>query len=831
MASFKRYIQNLPAITLENSLFLGDSLRPPITGQSPGLLSHDWVKVGTSKKAYRVETNPGDTLEYRFVPPASSGPWTVILRPLEGGVPPIRLQHTGYAHVSRVLDSPYGYIVLVQDANGGYLDVNECFFESVVVEGGTWTSRAVQLSPMLLSTDVLELEAQGNWTLEVATATGSYLNDDWSTSLPDAATILEKDVTGLQFRVSCGASASPEDEVTALVVHYSEAYATQPPSLPAKHEDSTLYQPRLRVLIDRLVNVTPFVTSFTGGSLGLIVPDNRYDALLLDTSSVTVELDGNPAFAGRITDVQRSEFATGIQYQLSCTALFELLAGKMDEDILGPDTDGDGKPELPFYDDGGYLSFVAENMPGLGAPPLFYPGRPWRPIEAWFQGGEGNSVRKLVQLDSDYDWYQLYSTQNQSVRGKLRDVANANLYDFASVGGYPAVLPMLPNEDKPLTEAATTVFNVTASGAYVPEARLFVPDYHYSPAGLPKSVSVSGLATTDGAELTDGEVEPIHWLHDEDGPKDEFKIETGRGLPAIFWFTDADGLAAVVSRSGIEISERIEFDWGGFGSWKGKYRLVEASENPDYVPGYGGEGIIGIEMDFESIPWSGLGSYTIRMSGYYLYSASGDRGEPPKAKAEGSFLPEWARYPKNLVLEMSEERQALPKDDEVVENSFLTSYYLPKDDTELAAWNNELTGAGRAAIYGKDEQGYYATLAGVKLHSRALSELADALALQRVLRVLSIELKYVGHPGLKKGDIFGIARRPAKGLYAAVEQVDYFMVLEDFSVNFTAGGEVSTSMQAGYVGTHYPLADETTRDVRAVSWQEPEAPIDEVLYF
>src|SRR5690606_24906702 len=123
---------------------------------------------------------------------------------------------------------------------------------------------------------------------------------------------------------------------------------------------------------------------------------------------------------------------------------------KMDSDILVGDLDANGKMELGFSDDGAYIAYVTSNMPGVGVRPIIYENHGFRPIEAWFQGNSANLNNRVIRLDADFDWYQIYTTQNQSVRGKLKDVANANFYEFTSIGGHPALVPMAREPKKSL---------------------------------------------------------------------------------------------------------------------------------------------------------------------------------------------------------------------------------------------------------------------------------------------------------------------------------------------------------------------------------------------
>ena len=834
MAQFKRIVQNFAELAEASTLVAANELRPNITGTNPGFI---YPPVAVSPGALNAELSVGNTsLAYLFAPLFGEAPY--ILRAvaqkhkdkaLDASRPTYEQELSGPEQGSLALDNRYSYVVNLTDVSGAKVPLDKVFFAGTSATGGTWTSKPIYLSSLLLSVDeVLPKATTVGWTFEYAPVSGADASFPFKPYLPGRPQILHENITGLRIRATYTGS-DVRANLYSLVVSYSEAYATSSPQKAARHQENNLYEPRLKVMLDTLYDVTPFVASFSGNSLSLVVPDSRLETLLFASPNIAVSLDGNEAFNGRATAVKKQEYATGTVYQLSLKSLFDMLGNKMDTDILTGDLDGDGKLELAFTSDASYIAFVTQNTPGVATRPLLYKGGPWRPVEAWYQGGFANEVPKLVQLDADYDWYQLYATQNQSLRGKLKDVANANLYDLTSVAGRPALVPMVGSPDTFMDKLAAVTYNMTAAGTYLPESRLFVPEYTFSPAELPKSVKVQGMASAGVA--ADEDVTQAVYLLRDDGVTDLFKIETGGAMPVEYFFCDESGNAAVIARGSIQPIDaklHVDIDLNPFVNARGKYEFIESSEYPDYAPGY--SGFIGVRM---SVTGGFLiaANYSLRVQGHYLYSASGERGEAPEGVASGEFMPRWAGLDVQFISELVNTAQDFPKDDEVVENAFVPQYNLPKGVVEMTQANITLALAGRPPLYFQSPTGIYAELYGYRLHDKALSELADAHALRRVLELLTIELKYVGHPGLSAGQFVGIARRPEAGLHAAVEAIDYFRVLGDFSLDFQAGQGVTTSMSCGYVGTYYPLLGTRTREVGSVHWQKARAPIDEVFYF
>jgi hypothetical protein len=719
----------------------------------------------------------------------------------------------------------FEWVVEVLDANNVAVPLDRVLFQQTATGAGHWVSRSLLLSSLLLEVSGVDathqvLTPQGwqsvaglppGWSMEYAFGSGGEAGYAWQTALPRREDILRRGYDSMRVRILTPPSLGQLQALSSLRVRYLEEYATSNPVLPSRSSSSNLYVPRIQVLLDGTLDLTPFVTAVQGGRLQLAVPDARLDRAVYQTPLVRVMLDGNPAVLGRVTGVQREEYATGVSYSLEVSRLTDLLADSLDRDVVGADVDGVAGLDLQFSTDGGYIAHVVQHSPGVGVKPWLLDPAMFRPVDAWLQ----NATPKLVRLDSDLDWYQLYATTNKNLRGKLKDVAQANLLEFGSVAGHPALVPLVPQAEAGLGEVRAVVFNAVG-GRYLPESRLYVPNLEYSAKTSPKSLAVQGLATTeDGVDST----VPVAIHHRSRGqPSRDFVVEVAwTSLEVDFQFTDAQGNAAVYVPGSVSLVHRgvdtvdlnpfldpqvqVEFITEGL-------RLREGGVISE-VNGY--RGVLGVRVRATShVAWT---TFTLRFDGLLLYSASGERGEDTKRRATGRYLPDW--FP-TAVTEMGNLAARLPKDEELVENPFVTDYWL--DNPALVGQVQQDANGDR-----------YYELAGYRLYESQAARLADALALRRMLEVATIELRYVGHPGLRIGDFVGIARRPAGGEGHPVEAVDYFLVLDDFEVSLQAGGNVVTSMRCGYVGTL--LGGQTTRDLGQLRWQESQATPEEVFFF
>lgn len=859
MAEFQLSIKNFIEATESTDCVVAAKLYGRITASTPSLRVPNQAIPSGATSLSISRTN--DRVEVLFAPLHGEAPHTLRVRcSIAGANVEVGLEHPdGWLaapkpySVAMVAPGTYSlsldnnwdaelsvnrpswhWVVEVLDKNNTLVPLDQVLFADLDAQPGVWVSKPLRLSSLLLEVAQVEFfhpewgvqtgspwslpgwhDEPGlptGWSVQYAFGSGSNVGYEWRETLASREEILRNGWDSIRLRVTTAANTDGLTALSEARVTYAEEYATTRPSVPAKNFSSSLYEPRLRVLLDDVYDLTPFVASLERGSLRLVVPDSRFDKVLYATPFLRATLDDNPALFARVVSVRKEEFATGVAYTLGLTSLTDLLADKLDYDVIQADFDGDGSPDLLFTDDAGYIAFVSQNSPGVRVRPWLFETTGFRPVEAWLQ----NTDKKLVRLDSDYDWYQLYATTNKNLRGKLKDVANANLFDFVSVAGHPALVPMVPQAGVPLEQVQATVYNVTPNGLYLPEARLFVPEYVYDTAGVPRSLSVQGLPTTEDG--LDSSV-PVAVYHNSDsGAKKDFVVEAAwEGFEVDFQFTDAQGNAAVYVPGSLEIAYRDlhTIDLNPFYNPEARVTFItEGLKLPDgsvvnEVNGY--RGVLGVRIAVSS--YAAWTTFTFRFNGKLLYSASGERGEDSKKRAEGRYLPQWFR---GAVAEMNSLAARLPKDEEVVENPFVTDYWLD---------NPALSGGVQTEPSGER----YYELAGYRLYERQASRLADALALKRMLGLLTIELRYVGHPGLKVGDFVGIARRPEGGVGRPVEAVDYFLVLEDFAVSVQAGGRVVTSMRCGYVGTR--LGSSNVRDVGGLRWQTPKSPLEEVFFF
>lgn len=717
------------------------------------------------------------------------------------------------------------WVVEVLDSNQVAVPLDRVLFQQALAVPGHWVSRSLTLSSLLLEVSGVEathqaLTSQGwvtaaglppGWAIEYAFGSGGEAGYAWQTALPSREDILRRGYDSVRVRVLTPASLGQLQALSSLRIRYLEEYATSNPVLPSRSSASNLYVPRIQVLLNGTLDLTPFVVGLQGSRLQLTVPDTRLDREVYQVPLVRVTLDGNPALLGRVTAVQREEYATGVSYSLEVGRLADLLADSLDRDIVGADVDGVSGLDLQFSTDGGYIAHVVQNSPGVGVKPWLLNPAVFRPVEVWLQ----NADPKLVRLDTDLDWYQLYATTNKNLRGKLRDVAQANLLEFGSVAGHPALVSMVPQAELGLAGVQAVVFN-SVGGLYLPEPRLYVPNLEYSTSASPKSLAVQGLATTeDGVDLT----VPMAIHHRSRGQTvRDFVVEAAwTNVEVDFQFTDSQGNAAVFVPGSVSMVHRNvdTIDLNPFGDPQVQVEFItEGLRLPgggvvNEVNGY--RGVLGVRVRAASSgAWT---TFTLRFDGLLSYSASGQRGEDTKRRATGRYLPGW--FP-TAVTEMGNLAAHLPKDEELVENPFITDYWL--DNPALV---------GRVQQDARGDRFY--ELSGYRLYESEAARLADALALRRMLEVATVELRYVGHPGLRVGDFVGIARRPAGGEGHPVEAVDYFLVLEDFEVSVQAGGNVVTSMRCGYVGTLRGQA--VVRDLRQLRWQESQAASEEVFFF
>jgi len=741
--------------------------------------------------------------------------------------------------------------VSIIDSTGQKMPFDELFFDSYELQTSAyWVSKPIRLSSTLLEiADVRPMSyhpgisslpiwnqtpqyrESNQWVSEFRGTRGSIDVTGWSSSLPTREEILREGIDGVRVRLTFvgGDSGSHYALIDHLEITYDEEYATQNPSKPVPEDDNNLYIPKLRVLLNTSHDVTQYVSEFSDGSLTLTVPDNRLDTLLGRNPEILVTLDENTAYEGRVVGYSKSTYATGNVYSLNSETYFDMLSNKMDEDIISTDLDGDGKMELPFADDLGYIAHVAQNIRGAGGRPVIYENQGFRPISAWYQGTGTEVMRKPVRLDSDYDWYQIYSTRNQTARGKLKQVAEANYYNLSSVAGRPLLAPMFPSPTSSVEQAAITTYNITDIGTYLPEARLYVPDFTYDPSKVPPKLEVQGLALAETHVGGDDQL-TVAYANQEGSIRDYYLLESaGRDEEADWMFTDTDGNAIVFQEGTVEHEVRLRTDMDNNLCTDAKMKPVEMIM--DTVNGY--YGVVGLRLGIASGVFI-LSTLTARASGVLLYATTGERDEPPRTTSTGRYFPTWIGG-QSVSAEFQRYGNVTPKDDEVVTNDFMTTYQLPPEDADIVSWNAELVANGQEPMYGQDEHGHYIELQGYRLHELALSKLADGYALDRLLNVMAIDFKYVGHAGLKHGDIFGIARRPRSGVNGVVEFIDYFMVMGDFKVAFTAGGDVTTSLRAGYVGTRELDTNTQTwsfnRELHSVDWKSSQTATEDVFFF
>jgi hypothetical protein len=640
---------------------------------------------------------------------------------------------------------------------------------------GYWESKPFKLSEFLLRVEDVELVLKGQpnetsmvswlsglgngWSLQLGLMRGANDTPDWYSSVPNSADIAVNGYTHACLRLSF---THTNFDVDAVYIYLEEEYAESSPNEQTRLGKSNLYVPKLRVLVNN-VDLTEYVSSFNGKSLTLVVPSGRYNPLMSLGARVRIELDNAVVLVATVSGFSAEPYANGDVVTLELEAVVDVLNRNEDiEVVVTPD--GQAK-QLPFADDLGYITHVLGTLtPGV-RPFIEDKSVPWRPMTVWKQNPDTNAGEvKLVGLDTDYDWLQLYAVRNQSVRSKIDAVAQANGFTLKSYGGMPYLVHLAPYPNVGSLEDLPAIrLHTDANGNFLPDLRFGVPTLTTGNVP-PRELRLEGLSST----LT-GSTQVNVWFLDSNGnPTTEARASTNFSRVEVP-LVDSQGNEAVYKNLEVRFFEARNIDLNPFANPNARYELVYGTVNGYY-------GVTKIRLIVDSPP---LVYYEVvaKAKGELVYSASGGRSDAPQWTASGTYVPPWARIKdKNLVGEMLSAGQRLFGNKESVTNEFVPQYMLPNNAESF-------------------------TVEGYTLYSNHAERLVDAMALRKTLEWITAQMDVVGYSGLMANQVVAIPRLPEGGVGAPIKVWDYYLVLEEPSLNFQAGGQVRSTVQLGYLGT------------------------------
>lgn len=569
--------------------------------------------------------------------------------------------------------------------------------------------------------------------------------------------------------------------VGEVTLTLAEEYAQEAPGSVLRIARSNLYVPRLQVYVNG-VDVTRNVAHVSNTEITVLDNAAWIKEQLVPGAPVSVRIDGQQITSGVIGEMRRESYLNGDVVTVSLLRPIDMLGRSEDIEIV---TKADGATgQLPFADDLGYIAYLVDAVVP-GAKVLADDRTGWRPMWVWKQRPTNGEYR-FVQLDSDFDWLQLYAVNNTSVLEKVQKVAEANGFMVSSFAGNLYLTPIAPYPTEPLTQLKerARILHMTADGKFFPEVRFGIPELTYSDQ-VPRELTLVGLADAVPEEL----------------PK----------LPAVFKqpdgnYTDTLHIAGFYPRTQADTFVRVDNSYyrAVFKSLKVNITHVEGidlnpfAENRPYyrfiygtISGY--YGIVGIEF-WMAGSFLEYDDYFLQAEGELLYHDGGSRDDQPVWKATGRYAPEWAKFPDgtNLVGVWLSVGQRLNGVKENVENPFVPKYDLP----------------GGASQY---------TVGNYTLYRNYGDRLVDMLATRKAAERIVAVMPVVGPAGFKTNDIVGIARLPEDGVGGVVREIDLYLVLEEPEIQVEAGGQVRSTVRMGYLGTlkdGHPVYDD-----RNVSWR------------
>ncbi len=577
------------------------------------------------------------------------------------------------------------------------------------------------------------------------------------------------------------ASGTPTVGVDEVVLTLAEEYAQEAPGSTSRITRSNLYVPRLQVYVNG-VDIARNVARASTTEVAVLDNAPWVREQLVPGASVSVYLDGQLLATGVLGEMRRESYLNGDLVSFSILRPIDMLGRSEDVEVV---TQPDGVTgQLPFADDLGYIAHLVDAVVP-GAKVLTDDRTGWRPTWVWKQR-PASGEHRFVQLDSDFDWLQLYAVNNTSILEKVQKVAEANGFLATSFAGNLYLTPIAPYPTEPLTKLKdrARILHMTSDGRFFPEVRFGVPELVYSDQ-VPREFSLVGLSDAVPDDLpklpavfkrTDGTY--TGELHIS-GFYPRVQADTFVRINNIYY-------RAVFKSLKVEITHVEGIDLNPFAENRPYYKFIYGT-----ISGY--YGIIGIEFWMAGSVFE-YDDYFLKAEGELLYYDAGSRNDNPVWKATGRYAPAWAQFPDgtNLVGEWLTIGTRLNGVKESIENPFVPKYDLPNGAHEYTLGNYTLY-----RDYG----------------DRLVDMLATRKAAERVVAIMPV----VGPAGFKVNDIVGIARLPEDGIGGVVREIDLYLVLEEPEVQVEAGGQVRSTVRMGYLGT---LKDgQPVYDDRNVSWR------------
>lgn len=660
-----------------------------------------------------------------------------------------------------------------------------------------WESKPIKLSDFLIGIESIDLKlydyssksevaspafSASGWTFKLGLMTSEDATPVWYTSIPSSADISNYGFTHAKLRFETTTRAAA---ILEAVIRISEEYASELPRDRVEIKRSNVYVPELQVTIDG-VDFSQYVNSIANTEVSLALPQPQLKEHIRIGAAVVVHLDRKPVAVGYVANVRSEQYVNGDYITITIDRPIDHLNRSEDVEIIASPVSGVSE-QLTFSDDLGYITNITSKvLPGL-KPLVEDKATPWRPIATWKQNpNPGES--KIVYLDTDWDWLQLYSTQNASLRSKIQQVAQANGFMLKSYAGVPYLVKLVPVPDKDLTDLTVQVIHMDAVGNFAPNVRFGVPTLQMN-GHVPRELSIVGIAD---AYLSSTTRVPL-WFKDGNGALVS-KIRASSTFPnvraSVF---DSDGNPAVFRDVEVTLRVAKAYDINPFDDAHATYKLIQSSYNGYY-------GVTAIELDVKGA-FLTYYEYELEAEGVMIYSDSGYRNDAPTWKATGKYVPPWGQYDNdgdgvvddNIVTEMLATGQQMAGEKKVIENPFIPRYQLP---------NN-------ASSY---------TVDGYTVYADYADRIADMIATRTALETIVAEMPVIGHVGLKPNDVIAIARMPKEGVGAPVKTIDYFVVIDEPKISLQAGSTVRSVVRLAYMGTLE--GQKKIRQANLLSWQE-----------
>jgi hypothetical protein len=587
---------------------------------------------------------------------------------------------------------------------------------------------------------------------------------------------------------SAPTTGAPIVGVEEVVLGLAEEYASSAPTLEKRVTRSNLYVPRLQVTVSG-VDVTKYVVSASNTEVTILDNSDWVRSACQQGASISVMLDGQLIVSGLVGEMRKEQYLNGNVLSIRILRPIDFIGRSEDvEIVVRPDS---VTGQLPFADDLGYIAYLVNSVV-TGARVMADDRTGWRPFSVWKQRPSAGEHR-FVQLDTDFDWLQLYAVNNSSVREKVERVAQANGFMVSSFAGNVYLTPIAPypNDDLLTLYNRARILHMTKDGKFFPEVRFGVPELSYSDSA-PKELALVGLA--DAVSETLPKFRAVFKRADNTWT-DELAINGfyPRTQGDTFVRVDNQYYRAVFKSLTVNIRHIEGADLSPFFHNRPYYKFIYGT-----ISGY--YGIVAVEL------WMAGGvleydEYYLSAEGELLYYDGGQRNDTALWKATGRYAPKWAQFNDgtNLVGHLLTIGNKLNGPKETIENPFVPKYSMPTVTVNGQQVELDTYQLGNYTVY-KD------------YGDRLTDMLATRKALERVVATMPV----VGPAGFKVNDVVGIARLPEDGIGGKVREVDLYLVLEEPEIQVSPGGQVRSTVRMGYMGT---IRDgQPVYDDMAVSW-------------